>query len=770
MEKTSRRDWDWLSAVLLFFLIQVAAARLVTTNWTPFLYFAETLAAFGSALGLLLGTSRFGRGAVVWLTIGYSVVVLPWQMTGLVTDKLFLDRLEHAGAILLTSLGQFMQRQPVKDPAFFVAFASLVFWIISLIAGYSLMRQHKVLTAILPSAVVILMVQAYANYQPHASWWLAVYLLIALLLIGRAYYLKSRKDWSERRVFVNEEAWPDIFGGLFTTVALAVLIAWLIPTSATSVQAATDAWDRITQGVRDQFSNAVTSLNGPYGRPGSNFYASTLALGQNAALGDSPVFTVQVLKAPDFSTRYYWRGRVYDQYNNGRWTSSPASHLDFDPVGGDIRIPYIEDRSAALFQFTIQFPTQSLIYAPSQPVWVDRSGSVLATAVDTGLDDVLFWDVNPAFAAGNHYQVRAEIGNPTVQQLQGAGTSYPQWIKDRYLEVPGDIRSEFQALAEKVTEGQHTPYDEAAAITSYLRANLVYSTSLPPPPEDRDPIEWVLFHFKKGFCNYYASAEVLMLRSLGVPARLAVGFAQGEHQNNTFTVLRRDAHAWPEVFFPGLGWVEFEPTVIQDSLVRPSSAVGDNGLPFNRPPARPLDEGEGSAPRSSAPSTTTQAQPFSQTIAGRALLIVAVLLGISFLVYLFYRTRVISYVPVYLARAFERSGFTTPGWIDYWSRWNRLEPIERSFAAINWSLQWLGKIPSTDATPSERAASLKKLLPQAAENIDALTSELELGLFSTNPPDLPRARRAAYSIVVHAVRTRIRKFLAALDGRDVYSE
>ena len=80
MEKPAVRQWDWTSAGLLFLLLQVAAARLVTTDWAPFLYFAETLASFGTVLGLMLGVSRFGRRAVFWLASAYTVLVVPWRI------------------------------------------------------------------------------------------------------------------------------------------------------------------------------------------------------------------------------------------------------------------------------------------------------------------------------------------------------------------------------------------------------------------------------------------------------------------------------------------------------------------------------------------------------------------------------------------------------------------------------------------------------------------------------------------------------------------
>ena len=103
----------------------------------------------------------------------------------------------------------------------------------------------------------------------------------------------------------------------------------------------------------------------------------------------------------------------------------------------------------------------------------------------------------------------------------------------------------------------------------YLRENIEYSDTVPNPPRNKDRLEWILFEHKKGYCVYYASSEVLMLRSLGIPARMAVGFAQGDAEDGTYTVRRLNAHAWPEVYFPGIGWVEFEPTASQPSLDRP---------------------------------------------------------------------------------------------------------------------------------------------------------------------------------------------------------
>jgi transglutaminase-like putative cysteine protease len=753
------RTRDWLTAVLVFLLVQVAAARLVTTNWAPNLYLAETLAALGAILGLALGASRLRRGAALWLVVGYTLVVLPWLLSGASNHKQLADRLQEVGRILWVSLTQFLQRQPVKDPLFFVAFVGLVFWLLSIAAGYWAMRHRNVLAGIIPAGIIVIVIQVYANYQLRGSWWLGVYLLIALLLIGRSYYLQSEELWADRRVYVHDEAWMNILGGLFTIILATVVLAWLFPTSISSVQAATDTWTKITRGVRDRLSNAVTSLNGPYGRPGLNFYGTSLALGQNAALGDAPVFAVDILNPPASNLRYYWRGRVYDHYTNGQWDVSPSSTLDFSPTSGNLNVADANNRSVAQLRFTLQFPTQTLIYSPSEPVWLDRPAAVQVTPVETGLTDVLSWQAKRSIANGSQYEVRAEIGNPNVEQLRAPISGYPRWVQDRYLQVPDNLRGEFQRLAQKVTAGQDTPYDKAVAITAYLRANLQYSTSVPPAPEGRDPVEWVLFSYKKGFCNYYASAEVLMLRSVGVPARLAVGFAEGEYKNGTYTVRRRDAHAWPEVFFPGLGWVEFEPTVSQQALVRTDPAALANNAITNRQIIRPLEGDERPGLKPPITPATPRTMPLNQTLAGRALLGALSVLAVGLAIYLLYRYRALTFVPLLLARAFEGSGVTTPVWIERWLLWNRLEPVEQAFVSINLSLRWLGKPAPIYTTPAERAATLKTLLPTAIVHIEAVASELETGLFTSHPADASRARRSGFMVLIHTLRARLRHLL-----------
>jgi hypothetical protein len=125
-------------------------------------------------------------------------------------------------------------------------------------------------------------------------------------------------------------------------------------------------------------------------------------------------------------------------------------------------------------------------------------------------------------------------------------------------------------LAEQITAGLETPYDKAKAIETYLR-QIPYNDQISGPREGQDGVDYFLFDAKTGYCDYYASAMVVMLRSVGVPARYVRGYSQGSKVDGVYQLLESDGHAWPEVFFPGFGWVEFEPTGGEPPLNRPSS-------------------------------------------------------------------------------------------------------------------------------------------------------------------------------------------------------
>jgi transglutaminase-like putative cysteine protease len=773
--ETTRRPWDWSLAILLFLLVQVAAARLVITGWTPYLFFTQTLSAFSVALGLALGYSWFGPRAVRWLAFIYSVVLLPWQMTVAVeADASFSERLASIGGRMWFSLGQFLARKPVQDGLFFVAIVSLAFWIVGMAAAYSLARHNNTLAAIIPAGVATLVVQLYDSHVPVRIWGLGIYIFLALLYLGRVYFWQNRKFWDEQRVFVTSESAQDLSRSLLVLAAVTVFVAWSLPTSISSLKSATQAWDRLARPIRERLNNAVTALESPYGSSGQgDFYSDSLFLGRNAAQGDTPVFSVKLNnQLEDQPPRFYWRGRVYDTYANGLWSNIGLLSRDFDPETDELALPITEGaHEEASFTFTLQFSRQGLLYTPSDPLWVNRPSRFYSTLTPGRGEDLSSWVAEPALTGGDKYQVRSWIANPTIEALRAAGTDYPGWVKQRYVQFasPNPTVTALAPLALQVTEGKETPYDKAQAITIFLRNEIQYSTSLAAPPRGVDPLLWVLTDYKKGFCMYYASAEVLMLRSIGIPARLAVGFAQGELNDatNVYTVRRADSHAWPEVYFPGIGWVEFEPTGNQDPLVRPTAPQvtptppgGSSGVDGG------LLNGQNPLDRESRldPEGLTQLPP--ETAAPNRGLFIGLGLVIGFALLLANRRfGLVDRLPSYISNSYARNGIAAPAWVRRWERWTQLGSIERSFHAVNFSLRSLGKPQPVHVTPSQRAAILQEMLPSAGRQIETLLGEHQASLYTPRPGSPARARRAAWSLLGYTLRERFVRAWDRFDSR-----
>ena len=770
MKLSSVRRWDWLSAILLFFMVQAAVTRLVITEWTDFLLFAQTLGTFGILLGMALGYSQFKRRTVVFLALGYSIVLIPWQLTlAIYQDVLLSERFASLGGRLYFSLLQFFQREMVEDGLLFVAFISIIAWLVSLISGYAWTRHQNYLVATLPPAIFILVIHLYDQVFTRRILLLATFILLALLLLGRLYYQKNYESWRERRIFQMQDSAFDLTRGMAIAASIFVLVAWTVPASQEGFDSAERTWRRLTepwQEVQEWFSNAVEILDATSARRTGDMYGSQLGLGTGNPLSEKIIFSVETPALPENQPRYYWRGYVYDTYQNNRWYATDSVNVEFVPADSELLLPNIDKRGDALFIVRNQIP-QSLLYTATQPIWVSRPGQVQYAVTETGLFDLIAWKASPGILPGEQYQVAAALTNPSIQQLQRADTEYPQWIQERYLQLPEDFSQRIRELANQVTQGMDTPYAKADAITKFLRSDIEYINPLPEaPPTGEDPLEWFLFASKQGFCNYYASAEVLMLRTLGIPARMAVGFAEGtfDNETNVYIVRNMNAHAWPEVYFPDIGWVEFEPTGNQAPLVRPDKPEEEmiNGAETPRDPAntpgRDLDEDllEDKLIENPEENPINQGgfviNPIFYYIGIAAILLVAFW-------FINRQYSIIERIPARLKIAYEMNGGQAPVWLKNWTLWTALTPIERSFETVNHSLRLLGKTPALFATPAERADLLIEKLPAATDAIQTLAEQLESSLFTLEPGNIGHARRASLSIWLYTMQSIFRKTL-----------
>ncbi|MBN1304200.1 MAG: transglutaminase domain-containing protein [Anaerolineales bacterium] len=753
MVKRLTHWWDWPSIGILFLAVFTSASRLVVTKWSSQLGIVESTCLLGLVLGFLLGKSFYHRHIVFGFALAYTLIGLPLRLSSAITGdisllKRFIIMIER----LSLSVNELLTGQPIVDSLFFITILSLVYWVMALLSGYSLTRSANYLLSVLPAGIAIIILQVY-DPIPIRTWFMAIYIFLSIALLGRIMYLSKHITWKEKRVFVSLEARYDLTNGILISAAILILVSWSLPSPLTRTEDDTSLWQLITQpwhNIRQRINNIFASIESP---SEFDFYGNRLNLGTGNSLSEDVVFEVHLQSIEVKPVRFYWRGRVYDTYE-GQWTSSAIGTQNFFPdTNENIPVPDITGRHIA----DITFKTGNnlfTIYTAPQPLWINRKSRIHYNLTPDGSTDIVVIQAIEMIFENSTYLTRSAINNPTISELRAAGDSYPEWVTERYLQLPVNFSSDIKELSEEVTRGAKTPYDKAARITTYLRENITYKSTIPNPPFGRDPLEWVLFESKEGFCNYYATAEVLMLRSQGIPARLAVGFSQGEVDKTgaSYSIKQRDAHAWPEVYFPKIGWVEFEPTANQNILERPIGIQLEPG-PRNEDtssnnPAKISENVGGNLPED-IELVEAQNAPTTTKLWG------IILLGATSIIILSwplnFRYGVIDIVSAALDRFLIRLGFRSPDWLQALSKRANLSPIERTFGIVTTSLKWLGNPPAPHETASQRAITLCRLIPRARESVQILTDELQISVYSLTPANMKHARQAYRIIFFYSI-------------------
>jgi transglutaminase-like putative cysteine protease len=211
--------------------------------------------------------------------------------------------------------------------------------------------------------------------------------------------------------------------------------------------------------------------------------------------------------------------------------------------------------------------------------WLPLPYAAQRVTVDEGrwLYDVASFNVysSDTTTRGRTYDVESILVQPNKDQLRASG-QIPADL-EVYLQVPADTPAVVKETAEAVTEGAQMPYDKAIALQTWLRSDTFVYSEQAPGGSGPSAIADFLAR-RSGFCVHYASAMAIMARQLGIPARVSTGYLPGSEdrlQPGVRQVTRKDAHAWPELYFAGVGWVPFEPT--------PAARTGSNLRPYQDP-------------------------------------------------------------------------------------------------------------------------------------------------------------------------------------------
>jgi len=269
--------------------------------------------------------------------------------------------------------------------------------------------------------------------------------------------------------------------------------------------------------------------------------------------GDTVVFKVQ---SPQ---RAYWRLTALDTFDGQIWRSG-GKYAEVGQALPDTLPPGVAATDLPQ-QYTIENLSALWLPAAFEPVAVDRGGTSMRYQPESS---TLIVDTGLSTSDGLAYDVTSRLPRYTATELRSATTAdVPAEIADRYLALPPDFSRRAARDARRFTAGADTPYDQALALQDWFHNNFSYDLTV-PSGHSESAIDDFLDR-QSGYCEQFAGTFAAMARSLGIPARVAVGFTWGDEEiaadgTSTFTVRGKHAHAWPEVYLAGFGWVAFEPT------------------------------------------------------------------------------------------------------------------------------------------------------------------------------------------------------------------
>ncbi|MFN0096265.1 MAG: transglutaminase-like domain-containing protein [Dehalococcoidia bacterium] len=572
----SWEDWLTLGAALVMFV--AVGASIHQAHWVREMPSVIPTILAAMVIGMFAARIRVPSVAThpAAVILGAFVVLLAVQ--SFAEGATFFDRVEDTRFRLNDWWAVVRSGDVSNDTLPFVALVHSVCFLAIYLATYSVFRWHNPWIAIIPAGIVLLINVALQNNHPTGA--LVFFLFGAVILIARLHLQKNQAEWKRKGVEYPE--WISLNAVQLTLMATILLLlgAWYIPT-ANKLSSVESAFDKVTEPFTGQSSTFNRLFHNVDARNGSRLHSfgSLLALRGDVRLGSRALYDIKAGQ-PGFI-----RATSYDTYTGTAWKTGDRDSKRIE--GGDLaaspEVAQYKQRTVTILQVTVKDGDNTVLSA-GMPLGSNVRVSAESPADYAGEIEQL---VAPrGLRKGDTYNSIGSESTASPEQLRAAGTAYPEWVTERYLQLPKDIpqrvRDESRRVA--VEAGAATPFDVAVALEAYLRA-FPYDLAVEVAPPGQDFVDYILFDLKRGYFDYQATAMAVMLRTLGVPARVAVGFVLNptDATETTYAVSKDDQYSWVEVFFPTYGWVNFNPTADKPE----GSAIGalGTGAGLNDPAA-----------------------------------------------------------------------------------------------------------------------------------------------------------------------------------------
>lgn len=493
---------------------------------------------------------------VIYLAISLAVFFLGWRFyvtipIHLVSIYLLMGIYFHQGRPLDPKfLSDFIQiiEKGFRDLLSFnaydisIAFITLIFfvaiWLLNYITSFTILKKQRIMSVLALTVAYIAVVNTFTEYAGQMA--LVRTVIIGFLLLHFA--LSKRLETPNRLSGLTEKKRPILYHlSMILLISIFLSSALLFPQQK-------PVFDDPVPYIRETLGMNTTRTVG-YSEDDSE-------LGGALKPDHSQVFQVWSEK------EHYYRVETKRTYTGRGWATPNRTSLEKFKSGESFPLTLTDDFDTTKQVLDIQFDSANnyLIY-PYGTEMFTKEGATFSLSDETE-------KVTPD-AAIRDYSLTAFEPVYDIKRMKEANfNSLSETFLKAYTNLPDELPKRVRDLAAKVTKDADTPYDQAKAIENFLSftGGFRYSTEdAKATPQNADYVDQFLFETKVGYCDNFSSSMIVMLRSLGIPARFAKGFTSGdkvrsENGKTLFSVKNSNAHSWPEVYFPGTGWVPFEPT------------------------------------------------------------------------------------------------------------------------------------------------------------------------------------------------------------------
>jgi transglutaminase-like putative cysteine protease len=604
----------WVTLGLTLLLCLTFAWALDDARWVlgreAYLDFLPLAAGGGVLFGFIGPKAGLGRWKTQLVGAVAAALIVPLFVASVAhPDGASIGELYRATATsVIAAYGDLIVRNQASTVQYlhYLLTLGLIVWGTSQFASYAVFGHHRPLSAV--TVVGLLLVGNMSITYNDQLVYLVLYSLAALFLLIRGHVLEEQSEWVRRRIGDPSSIASVYLRGGTAFIAVAVAGALVLTQTAASKPLA-GAWDGASD-VLLTVSRAVQRFL-PAGGANRSF---GVTFGPNATVAQTwftdSTLAVTIQRPPSDTNDYYWRAFSYDRIELTGWNTSATATISRDP--GNSLLDGLADnvptqgRRELVATVTPEDFSGPTVLSPDAPIGVNQPTRV--SVLGTGYLATVERD------GGGSYELRAlvpvsgeEPGQLNQEALRAAGQDYPQEVRDFYLGViEGSMGPDAQALKAKIVAEARssTPYDLAAQFVEELHSSTyIYQTDVRDVDCAGMSTVECFSRFKRGFCQYYAATMAVILRDLGVPTRIAQGFLPGTRDPNTGVerILNSSAHAWVEVFFPGYGWVPFDPTGGGVAVIAP--------LPSGRPQA---GRSPGSSGQAFIPTRQPDDDPFAR--------------------------------------------------------------------------------------------------------------------------------------------------------------